>query len=508
MCFLCNTALHYKDNENHGDSYEYNHGHSHSHSTSPNIESNSSKELLAREYHNDLFLGTASDQASKGADALMLGIKWGNVVAGVTQVSYAFESGVSEAFKAATFDVLQKVENIANIKFVQLADTASANITLGSDAGLYSQGYLGVTYPSYSDGQYTKAEIKIASNISSPTELQAGNQGHFTLMHEIGHAVGLKHSHDNGLGLTDSKISIHAAISAVGVGGVVKGDSYDTTVMSYNQGNLSGNATHDFMFYDVAGLQQLYGANTGYNAGNDTYVIDGSKKSAAIWDGGGIDTILIQNNFDSVVNIGEGVENVTRSGETLYWFANGTNIENIHVNGTGNIDAYGNNSGNGLIMGAGNNFVSAKQGNDEVSGGSGEDVVYGGQGDDRINGNQGNDRIYGHKDNDYLNGGQGNDHVDGGDGNDLVSGDKGNDHLFGGQGSDIFAFRPGDGGDVIHDFEKGVDKVQFTGGVFGSAAEAASAVSSSANGAVITANGISITVLGVSDISEADILIG
>lgn len=56
---------------------------------------------------------------------------------------------------------------------------------------------------------------------------------------------------------------------------------------------------------------------------------------------------------------------------------------------------------------------------------------------------------------DYLLGTAGDDFIDGKRGNDWIEGDGGNDTLTGGQGRDTFAWRLGDGNDVITDFESG-----------------------------------------------------
>jgi serralysin len=101
--------------------------------------------------------------------------------------------------------------------------------------------------------------------------VEGSNQYH-TLVHELGHV----------LGLTDiDRVSTN---------------SYDhsKTIMSYNSyGGIIGHAP---MLYDIAAAQYLYGANTTYNATNTNYnyntsvtanCITGESKLWTIWDGGG-----------------------------------------------------------------------------------------------------------------------------------------------------------------------------------------------------------------------------
>lgn len=87
----------------------------------------------------------------------------------------------------------------------------------------------------------------------------------------------------------------------------------------------------------------------------------------------------------------------------------------------------------------------------------GNDVVTGSADADIINGNRNNDTISGLGGDDTLFGGQGNDVLNGGDGNDILFGDLGRDILTGGSGRDTFLLRSGGGGDVVTDFENGVD---------------------------------------------------
>ena len=124
-----------------------------------------------------------------------------------------------------------------------------------------------------------------------------------------------------------------------------------------------------------------------------------------------------------------------------------------------------------LIGGNGNDRLHGGNGNDVSRGNDGDDVIHGGKGNDRLLGDAGNDRIKGDAGNDNVRGGHGNDELLGGAGNDLVRGDSGddiliggagNDILVGGQGSDLFVLSPGDGMDIIRDFEQGIDAIGLT----------------------------------------------
>ncbi|MGI9422025.1 MAG: calcium-binding protein, partial [Hyphomicrobiaceae bacterium] len=120
--------------------------------------------------------------------------------------------------------------------------------------------------------------------------------------------------------------------------------------------------------------------------------------------------------------------------------------------------------GNDDLRGAdGNDELRGLGGNDRLAGGLGDDRLFGGDGDDFLLGQLGNDELFGGAGDDLLIGSTGNDRLDGGAGNDGLNGGVGNDVLFGGLGNDIFAFAPGDGNDVIGDFQVGQDQLDFSG---------------------------------------------
>lgn len=75
------------------------------------------------------------------------------------------------------------------------------------------------------------------------------------------------------------------------------------------------------------------------------------------------------------------------------------------------------------------------------------------------------DTLNGHAGDDALHGGGGDDVLRGNDGADVLRGGRGADSLSGGAGADVFAFRPGDGSDVIVDFEVMTDVVLFEEGL-------------------------------------------
>jgi len=147
----------------------------------------------------------------------------------------------------------------------------------------------------------------------------------------------------------------------------------------------------------------------------------------------------------------------------------GTNVDQLiltgtaNLNGTGNVlnnVLVGNGSANTLDGGAGNDTMDGGDGNDSLLGGSGDDTLLGGLGTDVLNAGSGHDVLNGGDGADTLDGGAGddqllggaeNDALTGGSGADQFTGETGNDTLTGGSGNDRYNFARGDGQDTIID---------------------------------------------------------
>ncbi|MEQ1717959.1 MAG: calcium-binding protein [Hyphomicrobium sp.] len=142
--------------------------------------------------------------------------------------------------------------------------------------------------------------------------------------------------------------------------------------------------------------------------GNDIYALDSF--TPTITDTGGIDTIT---------------SSITRSLAAL------TQIENLTLIGTGNVNSTGNGLANILIGNAGNNTIDGGLGDDTMDGAAGNDTLTGGAGVDKLTGGLGVDS---------LSGGDGKDLLTGGDGNDTLNGGLLRDAMSGGTGADKFVF--------------------------------------------------------------------
>jgi Ca2+-binding RTX toxin-like protein len=209
-------------------------------------------------------------------------------------------------------------------------------------------------------GRYGDLFLNNTSDTNQPDKIGvAGSYGFETLLHEIGHTLGLEHpgNYNAGGGGTDAPYLTGEK------------DSKRYTVMSYNSpfGTVSPETP---MLYDIAAIQQLYGANFNTRSGDTVYRWD-KPFVATIWDGGGNDTIDASNWSNVTIDLNEGEFSSIGLDANLA-IAFGVTIENA-IGGTGDDILIGNQVSNRLEGGA-----SA----DTLTGGAGADVLIGGAGSD------------------------------------------------------------------------------------------------------------------------------
>jgi Ca2+-binding RTX toxin-like protein len=217
-----------------------------------------------------------------------------------------------------------------------------------------------------------------------------------------------------------------------------------------------------------AGADQLYGeaGDDTISAGSEGDWLDGGLGADAMSGGTGDDTYVVDDLGDATTEAaGQGTD-VVRS--TIGWTL-AVNLENLILEGVGNINGTGNAAANLITGNAGNNTLNGADGDDLIKGGDGNDSLIGGNGNDQLIGGNGTDDLDGQGDNDILSGGvgddtlfggSGNDILDGGADNDTLNGGIGNDQLTGGAGIDIL--NGGDGNDVM---DGGIGADTMTGGL-------------------------------------------
>ncbi len=312
---------------------------------------------------------------------------------------------------------------------VSAATLASVRAALDADgapparAGFTVEGFTGLAlrYAGSGSGQ---GEIRVASTGTAPTAFgylpgpgaggdvwfggsgrspRTGNYDHMTALHELGHALGLKHAHDTS-----------------GFGAVPLGlDTPEFTVMSYRAwagapatGYAFGtwDAPQTYMQLDIAALQAMYGADYTVNAGDTVYRwtptsgrtwVDGgvgldpggNRIFATLWDGGGRDTYDLSAYATGVrVDLRPGAASTFAAAQLadLGGGPNGGhargNVFNalLHEGDTRSLieNAKGGDGADQLIGNAAANCLAGGDGADRLSGGLGADRLAGGNGAD------------------------------------------------------------------------------------------------------------------------------
>lgn len=364
----------------------------------------------------------------------------------------AFSTVQQEAARRA----FAEIQSVCNITFQEVRDGSAVNVRLANNSqGGVSAGYAYLPNSS-SDGRGGQVYLATESRADG---LVQGQYGYATLLHEIGHALGLKHPGNYNAGSTGEEAGIPPYLPAAE-------DNIDNTLMSYNDATSDLSAA-TLMPYDIAALQYVYGVNTATGAGASTYSFTDTALLQTVYDASGIDTFDFQ-----ALSRGATVD-LAAGGRSSAGLAGGVPavsnlviaLDTVIENAVGSNHAdslQGNASANTLTGGAGDDTLLGMDGTDLLYGGTGADVIdggadadtiYAGQGNDSVAGGDGNDRIetgfgmdtiLGGAGDDVVLSGQDDDLIMGGQGNDLIMAGQGNDDLRGGQGNDTLSSGLGD----------------------------------------------------------------
>ncbi|MFC0666734.1 M10 family metallopeptidase C-terminal domain-containing protein [Azotobacter chroococcum] len=234
---------------------------------------------------------------------------------------------------------------VANIKFALTFDSFSntGDLRFGGYADMPEDSFAFAYLPGDAP---RSGDIWIGPGISdNPT---AGTLNYRTLLHEIGHAIGLKHPFESPSVLPEAY------------------DDARYTVMSYNHLTYSFKPTTPMLF-DIAAIQYLYGANMQWHTGNDVYQWGASQQIfETIWDAGGVDTLSAANRTQAVsLNLNPGTFSSIGAVANMA-IAFGAQIEN--ATGSAYADTL---TGNALA-----NVLNGGAGADRLIGGNGSDIYY------------------------------------------------------------------------------------------------------------------------------------
>ncbi|WP_112661986.1 M10 family metallopeptidase [Microvirga flavescens] len=375
---------------------------------------------------------TSQTSGIQSIDGLLSGYQWANTISfgfSANAASYGANYGseptnnfspvspsMQQAFRSIIFGdspypggakmTLTPIVGFTKLTFLESNMTTNwADIAIGSSSeARTAQAYYPVA------GAGTIAGDIWFGKSTSFNAAAVGTWGFQTAIHELGHALGLKHPHDTGEGELPM---LPAAL-----------DSLEYTVMSYHSyvGSTAGGYTNElyglpqtYMPGDIAALQYLYGANFDFRSSNTTYRWDpytgeafvngqgqgnpgnptargeqANRVFETIWDGGGIDTYDLSNYATGVQ-----IDLAPSGSSVLNW----DQLALLDYN----------------AIAAGSVYNALQYEGDPRSL---IENARGGAGDDRLWGNSANNHLYGNAGNDTLYGGTGIDTLEGGSGND------------------------------------------------------------------------------------------
>jgi serralysin len=295
---------------------------------------------------------------------------------------------LSDAQRDAVRNAFAIWGELINVTFVE-RPASSADINLGN---LNTTDDYFSAYANYPSRSREGGDVWINVNAQSNQQIGLAQPGFRTLLHEIGHALGISHP-----GNYNAAPNVTLTYDA---NAEYYQDSLQYTIMSYFPSSSTGAVRTSFaatpLAHDIAAIQSIYGANlttrTGdtiygfhSNAGRDAFDFTLNVQPViAIWDAGGRDTLDFSGwNSNSRIDLAPGASSDGGGQTTNVQIAFGTIIEDA-IGGGGDDVVIGNAAGNFLRGGAGNDSLAGGAGVDREEGGAGADIfVFIATGDSR-----------------------------------------------------------------------------------------------------------------------------
>jgi serralysin len=375
------------------------------------------------------------------------------------------------------------IDSVAGVDFAFTSEESEVDLVLASTNDKPKsrlEGFFGFpgdmtnddTFESWSIGAFNSG----MKALTARPEAGGGQYGSWTVLHEIGHSLGLKHTHQEVSGLP--------ALDTVGR--FMNNERY--SVMSYNGASDAIKYGHavSMMALDVAALQALYGVED-YAQGGSTYSLmnaKGGKLSLAegevqigrayycIWDSGGGDTIDYKGNAKSVmINLNDATLDTSGNSdelEALFAQLKGTGFfEVMSKSLKASIFDEWHNAGGffSQVLDVKKHQFVGSDGGFSIAHGAEIENAMGGKGADLLIGNEQDNSILGGNGDDTILGAAGEERISGDAGSDWIDGGADDDVVWGGSGRDRFVFSDGYGTDTIMDFEQSdiIDLSDLTG---------------------------------------------
>ncbi len=341
-------------------------------------------------------MSTVNLSGKRNIDALLVGTRWAEAN---TQLTYSIPNNIGGTFWDSSYsqerepdtwsaltnaqvtafrESLQTWSDVANIALVEVPDTSTSygDIRIAFSQAVAKQSNVAAW-------AYVPDDIGISDSAGDvwlnpkTIEYSSGSYGFATLIHELGHAFGLKHP------FSSTPLSSTQLNSDI--------DTTQYTLMSYTDYEGAGyifKAAEDGrykygvvnpttpMLLDIQAIQYLYGENTQSHLEDNTYQFSNTHgEIKTIWDAGGIDTFDLSNQtLDMKINLNDGVFSSLGVKQLEFKGPLLTATDNIAI-------AYNTEIEN-AIGGKGNDIITGNELQNEITGGQGNDTIDGGLGVD------------------------------------------------------------------------------------------------------------------------------
>ncbi|MCR6499502.1 M10 family metallopeptidase C-terminal domain-containing protein [Shinella sp. CPCC 101442] len=360
------------------------------------------------------------------------------------------------AFKSVALKAYNSLSAVTDLNLTRTTDTTKADLVLVSSSAPIDEDlegffpFPGTSHRAAGDSWQMGVFNSSAEALMATAEKGGGQYASWTVLHEIGHSMGLLHTHNEDTG------------EPLAVTGVLDNERY--SVMSYNpaSGGVKYGHAVTYMALDIAALQALYGKDD-YAEGASTYRLTSVRSAsldlgegdmsigrayACVWDTGGSDTISVSGGAYSIINLFDATLNTSGNtgamARTLAALKTTDFYDDLSSVIRKQITSAAYNAGGSFseILREGTNGLKGTGGGFSIANGAVIENAKGGAGDDLLIGNEAKNRFWG------------------GAGDDTIISSSGNDRMKGGAGADTFVFARGDGHDVIDDF-KGEDFISL-----------------------------------------------
>ena len=326
--------------------------------------------------------------------------------------------GWSAKERAVMLNAVKEISNVCGLKFVDRGDNNDDQVEVwfySLDAS-ESDGTYGFAYTpgSASDEGLVAVNWSLYRTDEGFYEnsIEPGSFYGITYLHELCHAIGLKHPHETGLNDQPRFPGLNSGSNQYKDKGNFNQNAHPFTQLTYvDKGARNGlvpEKIEDYGFLkgpgalDIAALQWLYGINSNFAIGNDVYHLPKRNGDGmgwqSIWDAGGRDRINASNSKADVVidlrnaTLGQN-EHAGGYASSVDGVFGGFTIahdwEGMNLNSPANLciieDATGGRGDDRLIGNSARNVLEGKVGDDILySGGGRNDQLIGGKGRDQF----------------------------------------------------------------------------------------------------------------------------